>query len=162
MEINNLHFAYKTKGKEKTKIIDGISYKVPEGKITTLIGANGCGKSTLFKLMTKNLNPENGEIKFHGKNVNSIPCKAFARKVAIVHQNNQFTGDLTVKDLVSYGRNPYLNLFGTMDSKDIKIVERAMEITDIIEIKDRLVTSLSGGQRQRALIAMALAQKTRF
>ena len=79
MEVRDLHFAY-----GKNKVLKGVSLKIEEGKITTIMGANGCGKSTLFSLMTKNLYPGKGNIFLKGKNIQNLNLKEFARKVGIV------------------------------------------------------------------------------
>ena len=83
MEVKNLSFSY-----GKNKILDDISFQVEMGKITTIMGANGCGKSTLFSLMTKNLMPDKGKIYLNGKNIRNMKLKDFATKVSIVHQYN--------------------------------------------------------------------------
>lgn len=102
MEVRDLHFAY-----GKNKVLKGVSLKIEEGKITTIMGANGCGKSTLFSLMTKNLYPRKGNIFLKGKNIQNLNLKEFARKVAIVQQYNSASDDITVENLVAFGRTPH-------------------------------------------------------
>ena len=102
MEVRNLMFAYDRKTRDKNgklakKILDGVSFSIKEKKITTLIGANGCGKTTLFNLMTKNLIPLRGKVLLGGKSIRFMKQKEFARRVAIVHQNNQAANDITVE-----------------------------------------------------------------
>lgn len=162
LRVENLTFSYEEKKRAKVagKILDGASFFVPKGKITTLIGANGCGKSTLFQLMTKNLEPDAGKIYLEGQNIHNMKQKEFARKVAIVHQNNDAAADITVAKLVAYGRNPHLGLFGARGTQEKEIVDWALTVTKIGDLQYREVRSLSGGQRQRVWIAMALAQKT--
>lgn len=162
LRVENLTFSYEEKKRAKAegKILDGASFFVPKGKITTLIGANGCGKSTLFQLMTKNLEPDAGKIYLEGQNIHNMKQKEFARKVAIVHQNNDAAADITVAKLVAYGRNPHLGLFGARGTQEKEIVDWALTVTKIGDLRYREVRSLSGGQRQRVWIAMALAQKT--
>ena len=75
MEVRNLFFSY-----GKNKVLKDTSFKIEEGKITTIMGANGCGKSTLFNLMTKNLYPRKGNIFLHGKNIQNLALKEFAGK----------------------------------------------------------------------------------
>ncbi|WP_099469676.1 ABC transporter ATP-binding protein [Konateibacter massiliensis] len=159
IQVKNLIFSYEEKQKGKI-ILNNVDLTIPKGKITTLIGANGCGKSTLFNLMTKNLEPNRGKIYLDGTNIRGMKQKEFAKRVAIVHQNNEAAADITVSRLVSYGRSPHLGMFGTMSAKDKELVDWALEVTQIKDLRDREVTSLSGGQRQRVWIAMALAQKT--
>ena len=155
-ELKNLSFAYDNK-----PVLRDVSLKLPKGKITTLIGPNGCGKSTMFQLLTKNLSPVKGEILLDGRPIRDMSLKQFARKVAIVHQHNTAPGDMTVEQLVAYGRLPYTK-FGQSATQedDLRHIERAMKITGITKLRDRSIQNLSGGQTQRVWIAMALAQGT--
>ena len=155
--VKNLSFAY-----GKHQVLQGLDVSLREGKITTLIGANGCGKSTLFNLMTKNLKPDQGEIQFRGQDVAHLRLRDFAKEVAIVHQYNTAPPDLTVEKLVGYGRTPYhtLGLSGDPQQDEEKI-RWALEITHTVKHKDKPVVELSGGQKQRVWIAMALAQDTK-
>ncbi len=156
-KINGLSFAY-----GKHQVLKGLNLTIHEGVITTLIGANGCGKSTLFNLMTKNLRPDQGDIFLYGQNVSDCRIRDFAKQVAIVHQYNTAPADLTVEKLVSYGRTPYHTMGLSPDpEEDEKKVQWALNITNTVEIKDKPVTELSGGQKQRVWIAMALAQDTK-
>lgn len=156
--VRDLSFAY-----GKHEVLKGLSFDLHEGKITTLIGANGCGKSTLFNLMTKNLKPDNGEIILNGKNIEDIRLKDFAKQAAIVHQYNTAPADLTVEKLISYGRTPYQKLGMPQNAEeDEKKIQWAMEITNTLKLKDKPVAKLSGGQKQRVWIAMALAQDTKI
>ena len=157
MEVRNLSFSY-----GKNEVLHDISLKIREGKITTVMGANGCGKSTLFSLMTKNLLPNGGQIFLRSKNINNLSLKEFAQKAAIVHQYNTVSDDITVENLVSFGRTPHKNMLSAQTEDDEKYIAWAMEVTGITEYKDREVSRLSGGQRQRVWIAMALAQNTKI
>ena len=136
------------------------SISVQKGKITTILGANGCGKSTLFSLMTKNLTPDMGKILMGKKNIANLRLNEFALCAAIVHQYNTAADDITVERLVSFGRTPHLGVMGIQGEEDEKFVEWAMEVTNITQLRDRELSRLSGGQRQRVWIAMALAQGT--
>ena len=144
-------------------VLSGLSLELREGAITTLLGANGCGKTTLLQLLTKNLKPNGGTIRLEGANLEDISLKEFARRAAIVHQKNTAPEDLTVERLVSYGRLPYTSMFRSrLDRENQEQVERALALTDLTELRERRVGTLSGGQRQRAFIAMALAQNTKL
>lgn len=157
MEVRELDFSY-----GKNKVLNQISFQIPKGKVTTLIGANGCGKSTLFHVMTKNLRTQQGKIFLDGKNINEIPLKQFAKEVSIVHQYNVSPNDLTVKKLISYGRIAHGGFGKKNKEQDEKFIHWAMEITGVTELQDRQMSDLSGGQRQRVWIAMALAQNTKI
>lgn len=157
-EIKDLSFSY-----GNNKVIDGLNLKIKEDKITTLIGANGCGKSTLFNLMTKNIKPDNGIIFLGGQNIEQMKLKDFARKTAIVHQYNTAPSDITVKKLVKFGRTPYHTMgLSANPEEDREKVKFALEITNTKKFKDKPVSQLSGGQKQRVWIAMALAQDTKI
>ena len=157
-EIHDLDFAYGS-----NQVIQGLSVNIKCGKITTLIGANGCGKSTLFNLMTKNLKPKRGSILLNGTDISQIKLRNFAKQTAIVHQYNTAPDDITVEKLVAYGRTPYQSFGISSDSKtDEEKIRQAMEITHITKHKDCAVSQLSGGQKQRVWIAMALAQDTKI
>lgn len=157
-EIKDLSFSY-----GNNKVINGLNLKIKEGKITTLIGANGCGKSTLFNLMTKNIKPDNGKIFLDGQNIEQMKLKDFARKTAIVHQYNTAPPDITVKKLVEFGRTPYHTMgLSSNPEEDREKVRFALEITNTEKFGDKPVSQLSGGQKQRVWIAMALAQDTKI
>ena len=157
MEVKHVSFSY-----GKNTILSDLSFAVKEGNITTVMGANGCGKSTLFSLMTKNQTPGKGKILLEGKNIANLRFIDFAKRVSIVHQYNSAADDITVERLVSYGRTPYQKMLGTRTKEDEELVERAMEVTGILPYRDREIAALSGGQRQRVWIAMALAQNTKI
>lgn len=155
--VKNLSFSY-----GKQQVLNGLDFSLHEGRITTLIGANGCGKSTLFNLMTKNLKPDQGEVFLREENIANLRLKDFAREAAIVHQYNTAPPDLTVEKLVSYGQTPYHTMGLSSDpQKDEEKIQWALEITHTSKHKDKPVTELSGGQKQRVWIAMALAQDTK-
>lgn len=157
MEVRNLSFSY-----GRNQVLKDTSFKIEEGKVTTIMGANGCGKSTLFYLMTKNLYPKRGKIFLHGKNIQNLSLKEFARKVSIVHQYHSSADDITVERLVSFGRTPHMKMMQNGSEEDQRLIRWAMEVTNVEKYRDREVSRLSGGQRQRVWIAMALAQNTKI
>lgn len=157
-DIKGLTFSYGT-----NEVIKWLDLSIKQGKVTTLIGANGCGKSTLFNLITKNLRPNSGEIRLEGKDISQVKLKDFARQVAIVHQYNTAPADISVEKLVAFGRTPYHAFGSTSNSEeDEEKIKRALEITNTEKLKDKAVAQLSGGQKQRVWIAMALAQDTKI
>lgn len=157
-EIEKLNFSY-----GDNHVIRDLSVNISEGKITTLIGANGCGKSTLFNLMTKNLRIAGGSIKLGGEDIHTIKLRDFAKRVAIVHQYNTAPDDISVEKLVGYGRTPHrgFGLPGDSEEDEQKITQ-ALEITNTAKFRDKAVSTLSGGQKQRVWITMALAQDTKI
>ena len=153
MEVRDLSFAYGA-----NRVLKKINLQIPRGRITTIMGANGCGKSTLFSLMTKNLMPASGRIFLNGRNINNLTLREFARQVAIVQQYNKAADDITVQQLVSFGRTPHITFLREDTEEDEKIIEFVLDATGLKELRDREISRLSGGQRQRVWIAMALAQ----
>ena len=131
IEIKKLSFSYN----KDNNIFNNLSLDIKKGKITTILGKNGCGKSTLIKLLAKNL--------------------------SIVYQKNETPKEITVNDMVSFARLPYQNIFFYKKSKeDIEKVDFALKHTSLTEYKEKYVSELSGGQLQRVYIAMCLAQST--
>lgn len=155
-QIRGLSFAY-----GKHTVLKGLDLDLHAGRITTLIGANGCGKSTLFHLMTKNLRPDAGRILLRDQDISACRLRDFVRQVAIVHQYNTAPADLSVEKLVAYGRTPYQTMGLSPDPEaDAEKIRWALEITHTDKYRDKPVAELSGGQKQRVWIAMALAQGT--
>ena len=132
MEVKKVFFSY-----GKNEILKGASLEIEKGKVTTIMGANGCGKSTLFSLMTKNLVPGKGKVLLGGKNIAHLRLNEFARKVAIVHQYNTAADDITVERLVSFGRTPHLGMMGIRGDEDEWYVNWAMEVTNVSQFRDR-------------------------
>ena len=147
-------------GYDKVIIVPDFDVKLKQGKITSIIGANGCGKSTVLKAIGRIIPRAGGTIIINGTDVSELKNKDIARQLAVLPQTPTAPGTLTCFELVSYGRFPYQKGFGRMTSEDKEIVEWALEVTNMKEFRNREIAYLSGGQRQRVWIAMALAQKT--
>lgn len=141
-------------------IVKDLNLEIPKGKITTIIGANGCGKSTILKTLARIIKPKSGSIYINDKELNSQDSKELAKAMAVLPQSPQAPSGLTVEELISYGRFPHQKGFGKLKDEDKDIINWALEKTRISEFRDRPIEALSGGQRQRAWIAMALAQET--
>ena len=155
-EVRDLSFSY-----AETPVFEGISFNIARGKITALMGANGSGKSTLFKLMTKNLTPHAGShILLEGRDLSTYRLSELARKVAVVWQHNTAPYDITVRQLVAFGRVPHKQAFQGLSAKDTAAIDEAIEFCDLREVAERRVRELSGGQQQRVWIALGLAQQT--
>lgn len=142
------------------EIVQGLNLKIPEGEITTIIGPNGCGKSTILKAMSRMLKTKTGAVYLDGKAVHTTPTKEIAKKMAILPQTATAPSGLTVSELVSYGRFPYQRGLGRLTEEDRRIVRWAIDVTGMKPFYDRPIEALSGGQRQRVWIAMTLAQET--
>lgn len=156
-DIKNLSYSYDN----KKLILDNLSLKIPKGQITTILGENGSGKSTLFNILTKKIKYKSGTINLNNKDLNLYSKKDIAKKLAVVHQKNIFPEELTVYDVVSYGRLPYQQiLLQNKTKEDEEKIEFALKAMDLLNLKNEKVNSLSGGQLQRVYIALALAQST--
>ncbi|MDF2936164.1 MAG: ABC-type cobalamin/Fe3+-siderophore transport system, ATPase component [Paenibacillaceae bacterium] len=145
---------------ESRLIVEDLNLSIPSGKITALVGANGSGKSTILKTMSRILKPRKGSVFLDSKAIHQQSTKDVAKQLAILPQNPVAPDGLTVGELVGYGRFPHQKGFGTQTREDRDIIRWAIQVTAMEDFFDRPVDQLSGGQRQRAWIAMALAQQT--
>ncbi|WP_442915348.1 ABC transporter ATP-binding protein [Marinobacter sp. OP 3.4] len=141
-------------------ILDGLDLDIAPGRITSIVGANACGKSTLLRTLSRLLAPSRGQVLLDGKSVHRIPTRELARTLGLLPQSPVAPEGITVADLVSRGRHPHHGLMSRWNSHDDEAIANALEVTGIIDLADREVDELSGGQRQRVWIAMALAQET--
>lgn len=147
-------------GYENNIIIEDLSLQIEKGKITTIIGENGCGKSTLLKAIGRILKVKSGEILVEGKNVHKTNTKEIAKILGMLPQSPKAPSGLSVEEIVEYGRYPHKEKRNSLTAEDHKIVDWALEQTDLLEFKERNIQALSGGQRQRVWVAMVLAQQT--
>ncbi len=141
-------------------VIDGLDLTVPPGRITAIVGANACGKSTLLRSMSRLLRPRGGEVLLDGKAIHSMPAKRLAQTLGLLPQAPIAPDGITVSDLVGRGRHPHQKLLARWTREDDEAVAEALEATGTLDLADRPVDELSGGQRQRVWVAMALAQRT--
>ncbi len=141
-------------------VVPELSLELPVGKLTALVGPNGSGKSTILRALARTLKPRGGAAYLDGKAVHTLPTRLVARQLALLPQHPDAPGELSVLELVSYGRFPYRSILGSPGRDDRRAVERALEQTGLTALAQRPVGTLSGGQRQRAWIALALAQET--
>ncbi|MEU4606720.1 ABC transporter ATP-binding protein [Kribbella sp. NPDC023972] len=147
-------------GYDQREIIHDLSVRIPTGKITVIVGANACGKSTLLKTLARLLKPSRGTVLLDGKSIQSIPTREVATKLGLLPQSPTAPEGITVADLVGRGRYPRTRWIRQWTKTDDEAVASAMTSTDVLSIADRPIDELSGGQRQRVWIAMALAQET--
>ena len=107
IKAENLEFSYE---KDK-KFIQNLNVEISKGKITTILGPNGSGKSTLLSIFTGLNKPTSGDVIINGKSIKKLKYKNIAKEIATVHQQNTVPEDITVKELVSYGRIPHKKYF---------------------------------------------------
>lgn len=141
-------------------VLHDLDLVIPSGKITVIVGANACGKSTLLRAMSRLLAPVKGQVLLDGKAIHRTPPKELARTLGLLPQSPIAPEGITVADLVSRGRHPHQGLFSRWTREDDAAVEAALVATQTMDLAERPVDELSGGQRQRVWIAMALAQQT--
>ena len=135
IKTNNLKLCY-----DEKIILDDINIEIEKGKITALIGPNGCGKSTLIKSISKILTPKSGEVLMGDKNLLKMPPKELAKELAMLPQSSSAPEDLTIYDLVKQGRYPYHNLLSFWSKKDEEIVIESIRKMGLIEEKDRTLS----------------------
>lgn len=141
------------------KILSDINASFEQYKFNAIIGPNGCGKSSLIKLFAKINKQTSGRILFFGEEIEKVKRKEFAKQVSFFFQFNDNNNDITVKQMVSYGRSAHKKLYQSLDNYDFEVVADAIAKCDLCEFQDRTMNSLSGGERQRVYLAMTLAQE---
>ena len=168
MKIKNKHIILKTENlsigyqqKKNSKIIaSNINLEIEKGKLITVLGKNGIGKSTLLRTLSKVQKPISGEIFIHQKNLQNFTEKELSTQLSLVLTERLPESQLTVYELIALGRQPYTNWIDKLSSKDIEKVDTAINQTEIEHLKNNRFYELSDGQLQRVLIARALAQDT--
>ncbi|MEY2242650.1 ABC transporter ATP-binding protein [Streptomyces sp. BF23-18] len=141
-------------------VVDDLDLVVPPGRITAIVGANACGKSTLLRALARLMTPRAGTVQLDGRALHSMPSRELAQRLGILPQSPVAPEGLTVVDLVNRGRSPHQTWWRQWSRADEQAVRAALAATGMTELADRPVDELSGGQRQRAWIAMAVAQGT--
>lgn len=147
-------------GYDRKIIVNDVSLNLPIGKISVILGANACGKSTLLKTLARLIKPQSGSISLDGTSIDKIAPKKLARSIGLLPQSPIVPEGITVADLVSRGRFPYQSFLRSWSKEDARAVSEALDMMGISELANRNIDELSGGQRQRVWIAMALAQET--
>jgi iron complex transport system ATP-binding protein len=142
------------------EVIDDLHLLLPDGRITMIVGANACGKSTLLRGLARLLRPRSGEVILDGRSVQELRTIDVAKVLGLLPQTSIAPDGITVGDLVGRGRYPHQGWFRQWRREDEEAVAEALEATGTADLVARKVDELSGGQRQRVWIAMALAQET--
>ena len=141
-------------------VVDGLSLTIPVGRITAIVGAHACGKSTLLRGLSRLLAPRAGSVLLDGRELHRTPTREVARRLGLLPQSPIAPEGVTVGDLVARGRSPHQRWWQQWSAEDERAVTEAMAATHVADLAERLVDELSGGQRQRVWLAMALAQET--
>jgi iron complex transport system ATP-binding protein len=149
-----------TLGYGTTDIVRNLDVEIPDGRITVIVGANACGKSTLLRGLARLLPPRDGTVLLDGRSVQDMRSIEVAKLLGLLPQSPVAPDGITVGDLVGRGRYPHQGWFRKWNSADEAALVRAFDATGTGDLIDRRISDLSGGQRQRVWIAMVLAQET--
>jgi iron complex transport system ATP-binding protein len=159
IKTEQLSIGYKTK-KVETVVASNINIELHKGQLIGLVGANGIGKSTLLRTLIKVQSALSGSIILNNKDLKSTSTQTLATQLSIVLTESLTSKNLSVFELVALGRHPYTNWIGNLTNDDIKIVNNALNLVNILELKEKKCYELSDGQLQKVMIARALAQDT--
>lgn len=154
LEADHVHYAVSTHFG-----LEDVCLRVKQGERVSIIGPNGSGKSTLLKLAARLLKPQHGVILLDGRDIAGMRGKDAARQITMLTQVQPQLTDMTVRDLVQFGRHPHSKMLSGETDEDRRVIEWAIAATRLEKLADRPLESLSGGERQRAWIAMTIAQQ---
>ena len=140
-------------------VVDGVDMRVDRGEFVGLIGPNGCGKTTLFRVISGVKPALSGLVRLKGRAPAEITWRERARIMACLSQDTTLELPFTVREVAMMGRTPHVGPLGLETRADVEAAERAMALADVTPIADRPITEISGGERQRAFLAMCLAQQ---
>lgn len=161
IEIISARIGYREKGRENI-IFPELNGQIEKGVLYCILGANGIGKTTLFRSILGLLPLLSGKISIDGRAYNTFSRKELARTIAYVPQYHHPPFPYTVEEVVMMGRGVHISEIGAPKSKDAEIVEEVMKELGILRLRSQIYTKLSGGERQLTLIARALAQEAQY
>jgi iron complex transport system ATP-binding protein len=142
-------------------IVSNFSLTLPAGTVTGILGPNGCGKTTVLRLLAGILRPDSGQVLWNRMiRIGDLPRKEIARRIAMVPQSAGDGSQMTVMEFALQGRAPHLALFGFETAQDHEITQATLEMVQLAQYREARVCELSGGERQRLLLARALVQQT--
>ncbi|MFV2175667.1 ABC transporter ATP-binding protein [Actinomadura sp. LOL_016] len=149
-----------TVGYGRDPVSTDLDLAIPTGRLTMVIGPNGCGKSTALRTMARLLAPRAGTVLLDGRDIRKLSTRQIARRLGLLPQQSIAPDGIRVAELVARGRHPHQGAFRQWSGADEDAVAEAMERTGITAYSAMPVDQLSGGQRQGVWIAMVLAQET--
>ncbi|WP_207264386.1 ABC transporter ATP-binding protein [Desulfovibrio sp. Huiquan2017] len=153
--LQDLGFAY-----GDTPVLHGLALDFAPGLVHGVVGPNGSGKSTLLHLLAGHLAPTEGAVRLNGEDISACPPARLALRCALVSQDQTLRFPFTVAETVLMGRHPHIPRFSRAEARDLEIVEQALSVMDLFDLRRRAVADLSGGERQRTAVARGLAQET--
>ena len=146
----------------KTSGFKDVNFSLQDGEVLTILGPNGCGKTTLLKCLNRLTELHGGIISLDGQNIRRIPRTQIARSIGYVPQLHQPAFPFSVIDTVLVGRAPHLGLLESPGVEDMRIAEQSLETMGIYHLKGKSYTQISGGERQMVIFARVLAQQPSF
>lgn len=159
LSVSNLSIGYATK-KEQIVIATDLNLNLQAGKLVSLVGANGIGKSTLLRTLCGIQKPISGSVLLNDKDIQRFESLALAQNLSLVLTEKLPPSNLTVFELIALGRQPYTNWLGKLSEEDLEKVHQALQLTQIESLANKKHFEISDGQFQKVLIARALAQDT--
>lgn len=157
LELEHINFSY-----EEVRFIIDFSLALKVKEFFSIIGPNGSGKTTILKLMAGLKKPETGNILIFGQDIKKMSRIDLAKIIGFVPQENFFAFEFKVLDVVLWGRHPYLNRLEKAKKEDYDKAFQALEMADVLELKNKSINRISAGERQRVVLARALAQEPKI
>lgn len=159
LSTSNLSIGYQSK-KEKNIIAENLNLTFEEGKLISLVGGNGIGKSTLLRTITGIQKPLAGTVLLKEKEIHNYESLALAQNLSLVLTEKLPPSNLSVFELIALGRQPYTNWLGKLSAEDLEKINQAITLTHVEHLIDKKHHEISDGQLQIVLIARALSQDT--
>lgn len=160
MNIKTSNLSFKYDKKAAKPVLNSINLEIKEGTVNVLLGLNGCGKTTLIKLLAGLEKPTEGIILYDEQDLQTIRIKERAKKFSYVPQQANVTNDVPVRQYLSYGTTNTLAFYEHPGKEEMKLVEDTAEKLHITHLLDKNLGEISGGELQIVLIACALIQRT--
>lgn len=153
IEVRDLNFSF-----GKKPILKNINLKIESGEKVIIIGPNGCGKTTLLRLISGYLSPSSGEILLKNKNIKEYKIKERAKILAMINQSGKTPFNFTVLETVKMGRYPFMSWYGGFSNADKALVDKSIDLMNINHLKEHSILNISGGECARTMAARAFAQ----
>lgn len=160
MNIKTSNLSFKYDKKAEKYVLNSINLDIKEGTINVLLGLNGCGKTTLIKLLAGLEKPLEGTIKYDDEDLQKMKIKDRAKKFCYVPQHANVTNDVPVRQYLSYGTTNTLAFYEHPGKEEMELVEKTAEKLNISHLLDKNLGEISGGELQIVLIVCSLIQRT--
>ena len=155
IETSNLSAGYGNK-----PIVSDMDLCLEKGQVVCLIGANGSGKSTVLKTITRQIKKVSGSISIFGRDEEGLSDEDIAKHISMVTTEHIHPELMTCRDVVATGRYPYTGRLGFLGKDDIEKIDEAINMLGIENISGKYFSKVSDGQRQRVMLARAICQDT--